>query len=68
MTSVRVNDDWDSMQFIGKKQLISFYNLNYLPNLFTNGPTMRDPKNPPSGNMDTVTDHRRVRRLSNIGP
>lgn len=33
----------------------------YLPSLFTNGPTRRDPRKPPNGNMDTVTDHSRVR-------
>lgn len=38
----------------------------YLPNLLTKGPTMRDPKNPPSGYIETVRDHRRVRRLLSI--
>lgn len=33
---------------------------SYLPKLFTSGATMREPKKPPRGYMDTVRDHSRV--------
>lgn len=38
--------------------------MPYLPNLFTKGPTKRDPMKPPKGNMDTVTDHSNVKENS----
>lgn len=39
----------------------------YLPMLLTSGATTREPKKPPSGYMDTESDHSRVRRLASIG-
>lgn len=39
----------------------------YLPRLLTSGATIREPKKPPSGYMETESDHSRVRRLSSIG-
>lgn len=39
----------------------------YLPSLLTRGATIREPKKPPSGYMDTERDHSRVRKFSSIG-
>lgn len=44
-----------------------YYDALYLPNLLTIGPTKSDPKNPPRGYIETVMDHRSVRRLPSIG-
>lgn len=35
--------------------------ISYLPNLSTKSPTRREPRKPPKGYMDTVTDHSSVR-------
>lgn len=39
----------------------------YLPSLLTRGATIKEPKKPPRGNMDTESDHNRVRRFPSIG-
>lgn len=40
---------------------------HYLPRLLTSGATVSEPKKPPSGYMDTESDHSRVRKLPSIG-
>ena len=39
----------------------------YLPNLLTRGATIKEPKKPPSGYIETDRDHSRVRKFSSIG-
>ncbi|KAG7227101.1 hypothetical protein INR49_022448 [Caranx melampygus] len=39
---------------------------SYLPSLFTRGATIREPKKPPSGYMDTDRDQSRVKKFSSI--
>lgn len=60
----------DGFQGTSDKNLLTFdatHMLGYLPSLLTRGATIREPKKPPSGYMETERDQRRVRKFFSMG-